>query len=216
MSALDLSLYLVTDTRLCGERGVVATVRAAVAAGATVVQLRDHDADDDAFVALGREVRAALEGTGVPLLLDDRVHLVDAVGADGAHVGQADLPVPEARRLLGPNRYLGLSVGSPAHVRAAAALGGGLLDYLGAGPVWATATKPGHPEPIGVAGVRAVAAASPWPVVAIGGIDAARAAALRGTGAAGVAVVSAVCGQPDPAAAAAALRRAWDGAEVVA
>lgn len=216
MSSLDLSLYLVTDTRLCGERGVAETVRAAVTAGVSVVQLRDHDADDDAFVALGREVRAVLAGTGVPLLVDDRVHLVDAVGADGAHVGQSDLPVPEARRLLGPDRYLGLSVTSPAHVRAAAALGDGLLDYLGAGPVWATATKPGHAQPIGAAGVRAVAAASPWPVVAIGGIDAARAAVLRGTGAAGVAVVSAICGHPEPAAAAAAVRRAWDGTEAVA
>jgi thiamine-phosphate pyrophosphorylase len=207
---LDLSLYLVTDTRLCHVAGVPATVAAAVDAGVTLVQLRDHDACDDDFVTLGRQVRAALAGTHVRLLVDDRVHLVEAIGADGAHVGQGDLDVRPARRVLGEERYLGLSVHDVAHVTAAREHGADAVDYLGVGPVWPTATKPGHVPAGGVDAVRRVAAASPWPCVAIGGITAARVGLLRGTGVAGVAVVSAICGRPDVRAAARELRREWD------
>ena len=89
---VDLSLYLVTDTGLCGPRGVTTTVEAAVAGGATMVQLRDPGATDADFVALGLAVRQVLAGTGVPLIVDDRVHLVQDIGADGAHVGQRDMP----------------------------------------------------------------------------------------------------------------------------
>lgn len=213
---LDLSLYLVTDTRLCGERGVPVTVREAVAGGVSAVQLRDHELDDRAFVALGQAVRAELDslqragGPRVPLLVDDRVHLVAEIGADGAHVGQKDMPVPQARELLGPQAILGLSV-TTAQQLADARAHGAAVDYLGLGPVWATATKPGHPDPIGPEGVAALAVASPWPGVAIGGISAEGAATLRGTGVAGVAVVSAICGQPSPGEAAARLRGAWAG-----
>ncbi|MCU1432082.1 MAG: thiamine-phosphate synthase [Actinotalea sp.] len=206
---LDLSLYLVTDTRLCEGAGVPATVAAAVGAGVTVVQLRDHDACDDNFVALGRQLRAALDGTGVPLLVDDRVDLVEVIGADGAHIGQSDLDVPRARALLGEDRYLGLSVHDVAHVAAARGHGIDAVDYLGVGPVWPTATKPDHVPAGGIDAVRRVAAASPWPCVAIGGITADRVELLRGTGVAGIAVVSAICGRQDVRAAARELRRAW-------
>src|SRR5664280_3490014 len=107
---LDLSLYLVTDTVMCHQFGLAATVSAAVGAGVSVVQLRDVDASDEELVALGREVITVLTGTGVPLIVDDRVHLVGAIGAAGAHVGQSDLPVAQARALLGPAAYLGLAV----------------------------------------------------------------------------------------------------------
>ncbi|GAA1622506.1 thiamine phosphate synthase [Georgenia ruanii] len=207
---LDLSLYLVTDTALCADAGVPATVAVAVAAGVTAVQVRDPGATDAELVALGREVRAVLAGTGVPLLVNDRPDLVEAVGADGAHVGQGDMDIREARALLGEERYLGLSVQEPAHVRVAAAHGAGVLDYLGVGPVWATATKPDHAPPGGVGELRRISAASPWPCVAIGGITAERAGLLRRSGAAGIAVVSAICGQQDVAAATAAIRRAWE------
>lgn len=210
---LDLSLYLVTDTVLCGAAGVARTVAAAVRGGVTTVQLRDPHATDAELVELGRDVRTALAGTGVPLLVDDRVHLVEEIGADGAHVGQDDLAVDEARRLLGPDRYLGLSARTTEQVAAAAAHGVGVLDYLGVGPVWATTTKTGHATPGGVQRVRDVVAASPWPCVAIGGVTAERAPLLRGSGAAGIAVVSAVCGRPDVEAAARELRAAWAGVD---
>ncbi|MFC7404039.1 thiamine phosphate synthase [Georgenia alba] len=206
---LDLSVYLVTDTGMCGARGVPATVEAAVAGGVSVVQLRDHDLTDEEFVALGRQVREVLAGTGVPLIVDDRVHLVEQIGADGAHVGQRDVPAADARSALGPDRLLGLSVSTPQQVRTAIDLDPGVLDYLGVGPMWATATKPGHADPLGPDGVAEVTVVSPWPCVAIGGIDVARAPRLRGRGLAGIAVVSAICAASDPCAAAAELRRAW-------
>src|SRR5664280_1450614 len=134
--SLDLSLYLVTDTLMCHQFGLAATVTAAIDAGVTVVQLRDVDATDDELVVLGREVMAALAGTGVPLIVDDRVHLVGAIGAGGAHVGQGDLGIGQARALLGPEAYLGLSVQTLEQVVTAREHDDGTLDYLGVGPVW--------------------------------------------------------------------------------
>ena len=208
---LDLSFYLVTDTVLCGQFGVVATVSAAVGAGVTVVQLRDQDATDDELVALGREVMAVLHGTDVPLIVNDRVHLVDAMGADGAHVGQSDLQIGQARALLGPAAYLGLSAQTVEHVAAAREHADGTLDYLGVGPVWGTATKLDAAAPGGLERLHQVTSVSPWPCVAIGGINLQRLPRVRRAGAAGAAVVSAICGQPDVAAATRALRAAWDG-----
>ena len=212
---LDLSLYLVTDSRLCGFLGVPATVAAAVGAGASAVQLRDPDSPDDDLVTLGRAVVRELTGSGVPLLVNDRVDLVAAIGADGAHVGQGDLDVVTARRELGPGAYLGLSVQTVDHV-AAARRSGVELDYLGVGPVWPQATKPDASEPSGLGQLREIVAASPWPCVAIGGIGPGRVRPARAAGAAGVAVVSAICGSSDPAAATRALRAEWDGAADVA
>jgi thiamine-phosphate pyrophosphorylase len=212
---LDLSLYLVTDTAMCGLVGVPATVAAAVAAGVTMVQLRDPVASDADLVDLGRAVVEALAGTGVPLVVNDRVELVAAIGAQGAHVGQDDLDVGEARALLGHTAYLGLSVQTTDQVTAALACGIDALDYLGVGPVWATTSKLDAAPPGGLEEVRAITSASPWPCVAIGGITPARVPALRARGVAGVAVVGAICGRPDVAAATRALRAAWRDAEAV-
>ena len=209
---LDLSLYLVTDTALCGQLGVAATVSAAVGAGVTVVQLRDEQATDDDLVRLGRQIRAVLEGTGVPLIVNDRVHLVDAIGAQGAHVGQGDLGIGPARALLGPAAYLGLSAQTLEHVEAAREQAGGTVDYLGIGPVWGTTTKLDAAVPGGLERLRQITALSHWPCVAIGGITLERVPQVRQAGAAGAAVVSAICGRPDVAAATRALRAAWDGA----
>jgi thiamine-phosphate pyrophosphorylase len=207
---LDLSLYLITDTPLCGTYGVPATVAAAVQAGASAIQLRDPDCPDDEFVALGRAVARELAGTGVPLLINDRVHLVEAIGADGAHVGQADLDIAAARALLGQDRRLGLSVQTPQQVAAARARGEHLIDYLGVGPVWPQTTKVDAAAPGGPDRLAAIVGASPWPCVAVGGIGPGRVRAVRRTGAAGVAVVSAICGRADPGAATRALRAQWD------
>ena len=210
--APDLSLYLVTDTLMCGRLGVAATVSAAVVAGVTVVQLRDEGATDDELVRLGRQVMKALEGTDVVLIINDRVHLVEAIGAHGGHVGQSDLGIGEARALLGPAAYLGLSVQTVEHVATAREHADGTVDYLGVGPVWGTATKLDAAAPGGLERLQQVTSASPWPCVAIGGINVKRMSAVRQAGAAGAAVVSAICGQPDVAAATRALRAAWDGA----
>lgn len=208
---LDLSVYLVTDTVLCsGPHGVVRTATQAASGGVSVVQVRDPAADDDTFLTLARAVVAALRGTGVPVILNDRVHLVQAAGADGAHIGQRDLAAEQARAVLGPDAILGLSIDHPAQVEAARALPAGTVDYLGIGPVWAQQTKLDAAAPLGVDGAADIARRAGLPSVAIGGIDAQRARSLRGKGIDGVAVVSAICGQADPALAAAAIRRAWD------
>lgn len=208
---MDLSLYLVTDTVMCDRFGVTPTVSAAVGAGVTVVQLRDDHAGDDELVGLGRQILAVLAGTGVPLIVNDRVHLVEAMGAHGAHVGQSDLGVEQARALLGPAAYLGLSVQTVQHVTGARDAAEATVDYLGVGPVWGTATKLDAAAPGGLERLQQITSMSPWPCVAIGGITLERLPQVRRAGAAGAAVVSAICGQADVAAATRALRAAWDG-----
>ncbi|ROQ06333.1 thiamine-phosphate pyrophosphorylase [Rathayibacter sp. PhB93] len=211
---IDLSLQLVTDTRLCGPRGVPAVVAAAVAGGVRVVQVRDHEATAAELVALTCAVAAVLDER-TTLLVDDRVDVVLAArlaGArvDGVHVGQSDLPVLAARRILGAGAVIGLTANTPAHLAAAHALPAGTVDYLGVGVIRATATKPDHPVPLGIDGFAALAAATPLPCVAIGGVTAGDAAALRRAGAAGLAIVSAICAADDPESAARAFRAEWD------
>jgi thiamine-phosphate pyrophosphorylase len=206
---LNLSVYLVTDTALCGgPDGVVDTVREAVAAGVTLVQLRDSQLDDAAFVQLGRRLVAVLADTGVPLLINDRIGLVAAIGAAGAHLGQSDLPVDQARRILGAHAIIGLSAATPAELAQALSHGREAIDYLGVGAFRATATKP-EAALVGLTRLQQLAALSPWSVCAIGGVTAADAPTIAAAGAHGLAVVSAICGQPDIAAATAQLVHAW-------
>jgi thiamine-phosphate pyrophosphorylase len=202
---LDLTLYLVTDTVLCGDRGVVETVRIALAGGVTAVQVREPRATTRQLCALGETVHEVLAGTGVPLIVNDRLDVALAIGAEGVHLGQSDLAPEHARSLGGVDLLIGLSVSTLEQVAWAASLPPGRLDYLGVGPVRATTTKPEAAAPLGLSGTAKLVAASPLPCVAIGGIGVGNAAAVRATGVAGLAVVSAICTAADPAAAAAAL-----------
>ena len=196
----QLETYLVTDRGLCGARGVEAVVREAVAGGATIVQLRDPHAHTAQLVEDARALLRVLRPAGVPLIVNDRVDVALAAGADGVHVGQSDMSPADARALLGPGRILGLSISSLAELeRAAEVLE--LVDYLGVGPIFATHTKPDAASPMGVEGLAAVVARSLLPVVAIGGLHAGNAAQAVRAGAAGVAVVSAICAAADPRAA---------------
>jgi thiamine-phosphate pyrophosphorylase len=196
---LDLTLYLVTDPVLPGPRGLAAVVAAALAGGVTLVQLRDKGAANGLYLETARRLAPLCAAAGVPFLLNDRAHLVESAGADGVHLGREDMPVAEARALIGPDRLLGLSVETPA---LAAAIDPGLVDYAGIGPFRATATKPGHEPPLGPGGLAAARAACPVPAVAIGGIWEGNAAEAMATGVDGIAVVSALCAAPDPAGAA--------------
>lgn len=201
-----LRLVMVTDPELCRRRGVVATAAAAVAGGATMVQLRDPHAPGRTLYELAAALLDALDGTGVPLVVNDRPDVALAVGAAGVHLGQADLPVPPVRALAGPAFLIGLSVSRPDELAEVRTWPAGTVDYLGVGPVHPTGTKPDAAAPLGLGGLRAVADASPVPCVAIGGIDEERAAAALSHGAVGVAVVSAICAADDPEAAARRLR----------
>ncbi len=213
MRQLDFRLYLVTDTAQCGgPAGVVDTVRRAAVGGATAVQVRDPIATTRELAALAGAVRDALRGTGIPMILNDRVDVALAVGADGVHVGQQDLDPVAARRLIGPGLHLGLSVSDPSQHLAAMALPAGTVDLLGVGPIRDTPSKTDAAPALGFGGLAAICAAGTLPCVAIGGLRTADAAAVKASGAVGMAVISAICGQPDPATAAAALLAAWRNA----
>lgn len=169
-----------------------------VSAGATAIQLRDKESDGRALYLTARRLRRALRGTGALLLVNDRVDVALAAGADGAHLGPEDLPLGAARRLVPADFVLGFSADTPEEGRQAAAAG---ADYLGVGAVYGTATKEGlEEEAIGPDRVGEVLAASGLPGVGIGGIHAGNAGPVARTGA-GVAVVSAVMDAADPSAA---------------
>jgi len=199
-----LRLHLVTDSVLCGERGVLAVVEAAVRGGATCVQLREKVLDTRAFVERARALKALLAPLGVPLIINDRLDVALACGADGVHVGQSDMPPEEVRRWM-PRALIGLSVESLAQLSAAEREP---VDYYGVSPVFATSTKSDAAPALGLAGLRALRARTTRPLVAIGGIAHGNAGAVMVAGADGLAVVSALCSAPDPAEAARSLRAA--------
>lgn len=205
---LDLRLVAITPGLI---PDLEEKVRAAVEGGATAVQLRDKTAGDRAVLEAARRLRQVLP-PGVALLVNDRVHVALAADAHGAHVGQEDLPAADARRLLGPERWLGVSVDTPEEAVAAEAEG---ADYVGAGPVFATQSKPDAGPVRGPQLIQQVRAAVRIPVVAIGGIGPDNAAEAIRAGAHGVAVISAIFSAPDPRSAAARLREAVERALAV-
>ncbi|MEM9734695.1 MAG: thiamine phosphate synthase [Pseudomonadota bacterium] len=194
-----LRLYLVTDPVLCAQFGVVETVEQAVRGGVTCVQLRDKTAGTKELIALGKAILSALKGTGVPLLINDDVEAAKELNAHGLHVGQSDADVAHARAVLGPQAIIGLSCETAQHIHA---LDESVVDYLGIGTVFATQTKSNHSVPMGLNGLADLCALTSLPKVAIGGLKVEHQNAVLEAGADGLAVVSAICGQPDPRAAA--------------
>ena len=202
-NALDLSLYLVLDPDLCGSaEAMVRTARLAAENGATVVQLRAPHWKKRQWLVTARALKEALAPLGVPLIINDHIDIALAVDADGVHVGQADLPVAETRRLIGSPKSLGVSVSDAAEL---AAVPDG-VDYVGIGPIYPTGTKLDAAAATGLPLFARLVAAARWPVVAIGGINADNCAPLMRAGAKGIAVVSAICGQDDVARATLLLR----------
>jgi len=202
-------LYLVCDTAGDG-RDLARFLDAALRGGVDLLQLREKDGDDETILRAARVFRAACDAHDALFVLNDRPELVDAAGADGVHVGQDDMPVAEARAIVGAGRIVGLSTHTPAQADAAAAAD---VDYFAVGPVHATSTKPGRPA-VGVELVRHVASAPravPW--FAIGGIDPATIGPVLDAGAKRVVVVRALTQAPDAEAAARALRSALDQQE---
>lgn len=199
MSTLDpktLYLYLVTDEATRCRHGLLPTVKEAVAGGVTMVQYRSAQTDKAAVLAELLPLRDYLRSVNVPLIINNDVELAVEIGADGIHIGQSDMPVKEARELIGPDMILGFSVSNQEEMDAVPVE---LVDYVGCGPVYPTATKLDAAADMGLQSWAAVAASCPLPVVAIGGIDAARARDIRATrAAAGVAVVSAICAADNP------------------
>lgn len=210
-------IYLVTDRELCGERGVTETVRLAVAGGVGMVQLRDKQASERELLTQLEELAQVIAGRAT-LVINDRLDVAVAarergIAVDGVHLGQGDAAVAAARDALGPGAFIGLTANTAAHLVALAALPPGTVDQLGVGVIRPTSTKPDHPPALGIAGFARIAQLAPVPCVAIGGVVRADAHALRGAGAAGLAVVSALCAAPDPERAARELCAAWEAAD---
>lgn len=200
----DLNLYLVTDAPEKCRFGMLETVERAIAGGVTIVQYRSTNPDAGTCWAEAKPLADFLRSRGITFIVNNRVDLALALDADGVHVGQRDLPVPQTRRLIGPEKILGLSVSNRAQLDA---VDPALVDYLGIGPVFPTISKSDAAPETGIENLAKLAALSPLPVVAIGGLNVERSRAVRATGTvAGIAVVSAICGAEDPEAAARELR----------
>lgn len=202
-ASLPLHLYLVTDEAEKCATGLLHTVQQAVEGGVTIVQYRSTCPDERTVLREAEALHSYLRSVGVPLIINNRVELACHIDAEGAHIGQSDMPPAKARDLLGPDKILGLSVSTEQQMLAVDPL---LVDYVGCGPVFPTISKKNAPKDLGIDGWARLAARSPVPVVAIGGIDAERARALRATGIGdGIAVVSAICSSLHPRQAAQAL-----------
>lgn len=195
-------LYLVTDAGLCPRERLEETVEAALRGGVTMVQLREKELDSRAFYQEALALKRITDAYGVPLIINDRLDIMLAVDAAGLHIGQKDLPAPAARRVMGPDKLLGISARTLAEARQAKADG---ADYLGVGAVFPTATKKDAVW-VGRETLREIRTAVEIPVVGIGGIGPGNLAQLYGSGIDGVAVVSAIMASPDPEAAAGTLR----------
>jgi thiamine-phosphate pyrophosphorylase len=205
---VDWSVYLVTQQTASAGRWTAEIVAGAVDGGVGVVQLRDKGLPVRRRLALGREVRELTRDAGVPLIVNDRVDLAQAIDADGVHLGDDDLPVAAAREILGEDALIGRSASFVEDAVAAERAG---ADYLGVGAVYATGSKDDVPDDeyaVGPERVRDVSDAVSIPVVGIGGITAANAGDVVAAGADGVAVISAITQAGDPEQATRELRDA--------
>jgi thiamine-phosphate pyrophosphorylase len=211
---VDVRLNAIVDPERANGRPLVDLTRMVLAGGATLIQLRDKHGATRQMIEQARAIKAALAGSGVPLVVNDRVDVAQIAGADGVHVGQEDMRAEDARWLLGPNAIIGLSIKTVALANAAPLEH---LDYVGVGGVYATTSKDNPDKPIGVDGLREIVAAfrarrHRLPICGIAGIEAGNAAAVIEAGADGVAVISALSMKSDPEAAARELRGLVDAA----
>jgi len=211
MTSVDLRLYGIIDPERTGGRDPVALVRQAIAGGATLIQYRDKHAEGRRLVELARALKAVLDGTGVPLLINDRVDVALAAEADGVHLGQDDMHPKDARDLLGPRAIIGLTLKTPEQACAMAEMP---VDYGCIGSVFTTLSKNNPAPPVGLDGLRRILTrarlANRGPVGAIAGIDASNAQSVIAAGADGVAVISALFMAADPQAEARRLRQMVD------
>jgi thiamine-phosphate pyrophosphorylase len=202
-----LRLYLVTDQPSLRGRTLIDVVQAAVQGGVTCVQLREKQASSRDFYAQAVALMDLLLPLNIPLIINDRLDIALACGAQGVHLGQSDMPVDVARKLLPPEVFIGWSVETMDEVTRSAKLP---VDYLGVSPVFATPTKADTAAPWGLEGLQRIRALTPLPLVAIGGIHLHNATQVMQAGADSLAVVSAICSADDPCAASQQLRELID------
>ncbi|MHC6201783.1 thiamine phosphate synthase [Breznakiellaceae bacterium SP9] len=200
-----LLLYLCTDRSLSLGRPLTEVVEAALDGGVTMVQIREKDVCTRDFFDIARSIQELTSRRGIPLVINDRLDIALALGAEGLHIGQSDLPLKEARRIAGDRLFIGVSASTIEKALQAQAEG---ADYLGVGAVYPTGSKADAGAAIGLDGLHKICGAVGIPVVGIGGINAQNARGVLQSGAQGVAVISAILSQSDVAAAARTLRAA--------
>lgn len=193
--AFDLSLYLVTDRDLSLGRSLVTIVDEAIKGGVTMVQLREKACSTDEFITLAKQVKQLLANTNIPLIINDNIEVALAVAAEGLHIGQGDIPYPEARKIMGPKAIIGLSVENNQQAKEANSWD---VDYIGISPVFLTSTKIDTAPALGLDGIANIKKLCSHPTVAIGGINMQNIASVISAGADGVAVVSAICSATNP------------------
>jgi thiamine-phosphate pyrophosphorylase len=204
--AVDYTLYLVTDRDILGDRDLFTAVEEALKGGVTMLQLREKTASSRDFYQLAVRMKELAAAYQVPLIINDRLDIALAADAGGLHVGQDDLPVAVARRILGPGKILGYSVSTVEEAIYGEQNG---ADYLGASPVYATGSKVDAGSPIGIDGLRQIKQSVAIPVVGIGGIGEANILDVKRAGVDGASVISAIMGSRDLKRAASALIAAW-------
>jgi thiamine-phosphate pyrophosphorylase len=202
--AINLDLYLVTDRDLSMGRSLEWVVEKAVKGGVTIVQLREKDMETRDFIEEAQRIQKILKRYNIPLLINDRVDVALAVGADGVHLGQKDMPYHMTRSILGENAIIGLSVESIEQAKEANQFD---VDYIAISPVFTTPTKEELTEELGIEGVKKITHLSKHPSVGIGSIKTHNAQDIIRAGADGVAVVSGICSADDPEEAASELRK---------
>lgn len=191
----QLRLYLVTERSMLRGRDLTDVVMQAVEGGVTMVQLREKDISTREFIELAQALKSVLMRMRVPFIINDRVDVALAVDADGVHIGQSDMPYDIARRMLGSDKIIGLSVENFAEIEEANRLD---VDYIGVSPVFATPTKTDTAMPFGLDGLREAVRRSLHPSVAIGGINMSNFRSVLSTGTNGIAVVSAIMDSDNP------------------
>lgn len=204
---MDLRLYLVMDPSTAPEQEVERVIREAILGGVTLVQIREKNCSNEEFLRLAIKASLALRQLGVPLIINDRVDVALQVGAQGVHVGQSDLHWSEARRLLGPQAIIGVSVENLAQ---ATALKNADINYLGVSSVFPTSTKSDVASIWGLQGLKTLRSETHWPLVGIGGICEANVEDVIRAGADGAAIVSALCSALNPKLEAEKLRQLID------
>ncbi|WP_147566679.1 thiamine phosphate synthase [Clostridium tyrobutyricum] len=201
--AVDYSLYLVTDRRFIGEKPLKKAVEEAIIGGVTLVQIREKSASTREFYNVALEVKQVTDHYNVPIIINDRIDIAQAIDADGVHLGQSDMPLSIARKILGDKKIIGISTGT---IEEALEAESGGADYIGIGTIFNTGTKKDTDNPLGVDGLKKVYDSVNIPAVAIGGINNENFKDILSTGVDGIAVVTAILRSNDITSAAKQLK----------
>lgn len=191
---IDYSLYLITDRNIINNRSLKECVEEAIKGGVTIVQIREKDASTREFYNIAKEIKDVTDKYNIPLIINDRIDIALAVDAAGVHLGQSDMSIEVARKILGEDKIIGISAGNIEEALEAEKSG---ADYLGIGAIFYTGTKKDIDEPIGLEGLKEIVSKIKIPSVAIGGINKENAAEVMKTGVNGISIISAILGYDD-------------------